>query len=113
MKFTLMILAAVTLAACQQEDKLPDSGLAGYDPNLVEIRRDDCIKRGGRFGQGGLSGAFVCVETPRDANKSCSKSTDCSGECLARSHTCSPIKPLFGCNEILTSTGGRVSLCVD
>lgn len=113
MKFSFLIIAAVILTACQQEDSQQDFGLEGYNPNLAEIKRQACIKRGGRFGKGGLSGAFICFETPRDANKSCSKSTDCSGECLARSKTCAPISPLFGCNEILTATGARTTLCIE
>ena len=113
MRLISSIVALLVLTACQQEAVLPDTGLAGYDPHAVETRRADCEKRGGRFGTGGLSGGLVCFETPRDANKSCSKSTDCEGECLSRSRTCSPIKPLYGCQDVLTSTGKTTKLCLE
>jgi hypothetical protein len=52
--------------------------------------------------------------TPKDAGKSCSTSSECStGNCLARSQSCSPIEPLFGCNELLDAEGRRVTLCVE
>jgi hypothetical protein len=33
--------------------------------------------------------------------------------CLARSGTCAPIMPLFGCNEVLDKQGRRVTLCIE
>ena len=108
----VLILALGLVAACQQQDKPLDSGLAGYDPHLIENQQKVCADRGGRFGQG-LSGAFVCYETTKDANKNCSKSTDCQGYCLARSSSCTPVVPLLGCHEVLNSTGARSTLCLE
>ena len=56
---------------------------------------------------------MTCIRTTRDAGKSCDSKTDCEGECLARSRTCSPIKPLFGCNPVLMDTGAEVTLCIE
>ena len=48
-----------------------------------------------------------------DGGKRCNRESQCDGVCLARSRTCSPFKPLFGCNEILQDNGARVTLCVE
>lgn len=101
------------LAGCQKGDAPLDSGLAGYDPHAVDTRRAECVERGGRFGQGGLTGTFVCFETTRDANKSCKAASDCEGECLARSGTCTPFTPLTGCNDLLSNAGMRTTVCIN
>ena len=72
-----------------------------------------CEKTGGQWAVAGLSGAYVCVTLTRDGGKVCRKKTDCQGLCLARSGTCAPIMPLFGCNEVLEKDGRRVTLCID
>lgn len=115
-RILLSFWVCVSLAACQAEDTETSLGygLEGYDPNAVETQKTACEARGGTFGPGGLGGFMTCFETPEDAGKRCTKSTDCStGSCLARSQSCAPITPLFGCNEMLDAEGRRVSLCVD
>ncbi len=72
-----------------------------------------CGKGGGRFVSVAKGAGSACVRRTRDAGKACRKETDCDGRCLARSRTCSPIDPLFGCNEILQANGTRVTLCLD
>ena len=72
-----------------------------------------CEKTSGTWAQAGKTGTMLCVRTTRDSGKQCRKGTDCDGLCLARSGTCAPIKPLFGCNEILQDDGRRVTLCID
>lgn len=109
----LIICLIFVLAACQEKDQQLDSGLEGYDPHLIENQREACTKNGGRFGPGGLSGTFVCFETPKDANKPCSVASDCDGACLARSRSCSPIKPLLGCNDVLTNAGFVTTVCLN
>jgi hypothetical protein len=102
------------LSACQKEENAPlDSGLAGYDPHMVENQRNECVERGGQFGAGGLTGTFVCYEETDDAKKSCRAASDCDGVCLARSGTCSPIKPLFGCNDVFTNSGLKTTVCIN
>jgi hypothetical protein len=54
-----------------------------------------------------------CIRQTRDGGKQCDSKTDCQGECLARSRTCAPIQPLFGCNAVLMDNGAEVSLCID
>lgn len=72
-----------------------------------------CERKGGRYAAAGASGARACVSPTRDAGKRCARETDCEGLCLARSQSCAPIKPLFGCNDILQADGRPVTLCVD
>lgn len=106
----LLLIAALVLAACQGDgsSKLEPVGTAA-----VDAQRAACEKRGGNFALGGSSGGFSCITTPRDAGKQCKKATDCESACLARSNTCAPLQPLFGCNEILTATGVRLTQCVN
>ena len=115
MRFWLMMAMVLgLLAGCQDKaPKAPDDGLANYDFHAFDQQKAKCEARDGRFAQGGKSGGSVCFLTPPDAGKSCKKSSDCSTDCLARSGTCAPIAPLFGCNEILNSSGARETLCVD
>jgi len=73
-----------------------------------------CVRSGGRYGPRGTgSRSYACFTTPRDAGKSCSKASDCSSACLARSLSCAPLQPLFGCHEVLTDRGARVTQCLD
>ena len=58
-------------------------------------------------------GVQTCAQRTRDGGKSCKRERDCEGLCLARSRTCAPIQPLFGCNEILQADGRQVTLCID
>lgn len=112
-RIILTIVVVLALAGCRQEPPKLDSGLKGYDPHLVETARADCVKKGGRFGQGGTGGSFLCFQTTKDANKSCTKKGDCDGLCLARSRTCAPVKPLFGCNDVLTDNGVPATICIE
>nr|WP_237684803.1 hypothetical protein [Szabonella alba] len=72
-----------------------------------------CEADRGRYVRVGSGSVMACQRLTRDAGESCSVKSDCQGECLARSRTCAPLTPLFGCNEILQDDGRRVSLCID
>jgi len=72
-----------------------------------------CEKKKGNWSGIGKGGARACVFQTRDGGKHCTKESQCDGVCLARSGTCSPLKPLYGCNEILQDNGARVTLCLD
>jgi hypothetical protein len=71
-----------------------------------------CEKKKGIWSKAG-KGGFSCISKTRDAGKECKKAKDCEGLCLARSGSCAPFKPLFGCNEILDDMGRRMTLCID
>ena len=72
-----------------------------------------CEKAGGQWAVAGITGAYICIKPSRDGGKMCRKKGDCQGLCLARSGTCAPYAPLFGCNEVLEKDGRRVTLCID
>lgn len=72
-----------------------------------------CLKSGGTWATAGESGAKACVKLTRDAGKACTRQSQCEGYCLARSRTCAPITPMFGCNDILQDDGREVTLCLD
>ncbi|MGQ0565535.1 MAG: hypothetical protein ACT4OK_10745 [Gemmobacter sp.] len=72
-----------------------------------------CQRRGGRYIKTGSGDLRACVKETGDGGKQCRRETDCVGSCLARSGTCAPVTPLFGCNEIFQADGRRVTLCLD
>lgn len=83
-------------------------------PQYAVLQQQACEKSGGRWGGGGAAGFFVCYKTTRDALvKSCRAATDCEGLCLARSRSCVPVTPLFGCHSILDTNGQPETICID
>lgn len=72
-----------------------------------------CEKKRGRWSGIGKGDARACIFQTRDGGKRCDRESQCEGVCLARSGSCSPFKPLYGCNEILQDNGARVTLCLD
>lgn len=80
---------------------------------LKSAARISCERSGGSYENAGNSGAKACVQRTRDAGKQCRKAGDCEGACLARSRSCAPVTPLFGCNEVLQSDGRQVTLCIE
>lgn len=88
----------------------PEAPVSTEPKSELQIK---CEKARGTWRDAAGSGVKSCVFVTRDGGKSCRKETDCDGACLARSGTCSPIKPLFGCNDILQADGRQVTLCID
>ena len=72
-----------------------------------------CESKGSKWFKIGDGEKYACVKLTRDAAKRCDRESQCDGVCLARSGTCSPFKPLYGCNEILQDNGARVTLCLE
>lgn len=72
-----------------------------------------CEKKRGRWSGIGKGDARACIFQTKDGGKQCDRESQCDGVCLARSGTCSPFKPLYGCNEILQDNRARVTLCLD
>lgn len=104
------ILLCLALVACQGDTE-PDLELVGAA--RVDAERAACERRGGKFVRAGNSARLICTTVPADAGKQCTKKSDCSSECLARSRTCAPVKPLTGCYDVLTEQGQSVQLCVN
>lgn len=81
-------------------------------PDANAEARALCTRKNGSFTRT-RAGAFICVNRTRDSGKTCTASGQCEGSCLARSGTCSPVTPLIGCNEIITDSGRRATVCID
>ncbi len=100
-----------TPVAADATPAAPEAPVEAAPPATPEAIK--CIKHGGTWASAGKSGAKACVKRTKDAGKACTKETQCEGYCLARSRSCAPIKPMFGCTEILQADGREVTLCLD
>ncbi|MCG6884665.1 MAG: hypothetical protein LJE62_13010 [Silicimonas sp.] len=105
-----VLLLSFLLAGCQ-EDTADASAATADIPEILTPFRTACEKDGGRWGKVRGSDRFTCYKTTRDANKPCDSGLDCDGLCLARSRTCAPVTPFFGCHEVLSKSGLRQTLC--
>lgn len=82
-------------------------------PVIKSAAQIACEKGGGNFIHLDKSNVMTCQKPTRDAGKQCLRETDCEGACLARSNSCAPAKPLFGCNDVLEADGRRTTLCIE
>jgi hypothetical protein len=104
--------AAETVVAPPLEPA-PQPDLAEVVPEVEKSEQQlDCEKKKGTWSSAGGK-SRICLFNTKDAGKHCTRESDCEGVCLARSGTCSPIRPLLGCNEILQDNGVRVTLCIN
>ncbi|MCX7288962.1 MAG: hypothetical protein NTW20_15825 [Rhodobacterales bacterium] len=104
---------------------ISESGTAATDPEapadaaaeaeVVPDPKSDqqmaCERKRGRWVTA-VGDLKACVYPTGDSGKRCERESQCEGVCLARSGTC-PVKPLYGCNEILQDNGARVTLCLE
>ena len=107
-----VLVFGLLLAGCQEGG----TDTAETDPAIPDVfapQRAACEKDGGRWGKVPNRDTFTCFRITRDANKLCSSARDCEGLCLARSRTCAPQTPLFGCHEVLSASGLRQTLCIE
>lgn len=112
-RLVIIALMALMVASCLPGQKDSPKGLPPVGADLVAAARATCEKDGGTFGRGGIANTNVCLRTPRDAGKYCTQNSDCTSVCLARSRSCAPIDPLFGCNEVLIAPGSAATICID
>lgn len=103
---------AAETAAETVTETAPDAPLPHPEP-AKSASQIACEEDGGTWARAGEGGGMSCIRPTRDSGKQCDRKTDCQGECLARSRTCAPIQPLFGCNAVLMDNGAEVSLCID
>lgn len=111
-----VVVMSVLLAGCQEDGSGADADSDAADSDILTAlapQRAACEKDGGRWGRAPGRDAFVCYRITRDANRPCNSERDCEGVCLARSRTCAPQSPLFGCHEVLSSSGVRQTLCTE
>ncbi len=102
--------------------ELPDEPIEAQTPPvdaapilapILADRARACARDGGRFVPRGGSDLYACVRATPDGGNRCARSTDCAGLCLARSGTCAPYVPLYGCHEVLMNNGARATQCLD
>jgi hypothetical protein len=92
----------------------PEASVERVTPVVIASPQETaCLKKGGSWGKAGKTGGKTCFMQTRDSGKSCQRESDCEAFCLARSGTCAPVSPMFGCNEILQDNGVMVTLCID
>ena len=114
MRMALASLAALFLVSgCNPLDRTPEPTAPQGTPEYLQQQQQICEAEGGTFGTGPGGATRVCFIEPEDANQPCSSARDCDGLCLARSRTCAPIKPLFGCHEALLDNGRPATVCLD
>jgi len=111
-RISTAVFVLIALVACQEDGPNPSENQSVF-PDLLQLQREACEKDRGRWGLASTKASYVCYRDLRDANKSCKVGSDCEGLCLARSRTCSPIKPFYGCHQVLSNSGVVQTLCVD
>lgn len=82
------------------------------EPAFLAEQRRLCERGGGQLSARGR-GVVACVRRTSDDGQRCQAAADCEGLCLARSGSCAPISPLFGCQEVFTARGLRETLCTE
>lgn len=107
----LLLGIALLLSGCLGAKPAPNPLLMSPAESLARSRAQ-CEAAGGRY-MGQKGGAMLCFHTPPDAGKSCTRSTQCTAGCLAKSQTCAPITPLIGCQQLLDNEGRLVTQCVN
>lgn len=105
--------AATEAAAVASPEPAPTPDLTETPVTPKSEAQLACEKKGNKWFKIGDGNKFGCVKQTKDAGKRCERESQCDGVCLARSKTCSPFKPLYGCNEILQDNGARVTLCLE
>lgn len=99
--------------AAEAGDPAPKPDLAETPVTPKSDMQLACEKKRGRWAKIGKGEARACIFQTKDGGKRCDRESQCEGVCLARSGTCAPFKPLYGCNDILQDNGARVTLCLD
>lgn len=114
MRFVIPLLVGVLLlSGCKTPIGEPDPTALPGTPEFFEEQREICEAKGGRFGNVPGGKTKLCFITPSDANQGCLQGSDCEGVCLARSRSCAPVIPLYGCNEVLLEGGRPATVCRD
>ena len=91
-------------------DVAPEDVVPEAEKTAEQIK---CEKTGGSWSCIGKTTSRTCVQRTRDAGQQCRRDRDCDGVCLARSGTCAPVTPLFGCNEVMQDDGRRMTQCLE
>ena len=104
----VLIIATLFLSACIPEAEAESPSI---DP-LWPVEQQDCVREGGQWGRGGLSGQEMCFPQYSDAGEACSASSQCEGYCEAKTRQCSA-SIAFGCLTYLDDNGAFAAICID
>lgn len=104
------LFCVAVLASCQEDGPNASQSLETV-PDILAGARAACERNGGNWALTPNKVTYACFRQTRDANRYCTSSTECEGVCLARSRTCSPVEPFFGCHEVLSAGGVPQTLC--
>jgi len=109
LRYAMAVLALLAVAGCEEEEVRPPT----VDPAITDQAQSQCLADGGQWLPRADSGANFCQRFTTDGGQACRTRDDCSTQCLARSKTCAPVEPMFGCNEVIASNGLVSTLCVE
>lgn len=113
LRLVLAIIGLIfVLSACDEDGPGSETSESLF-PDATQEQQKACERKGGRWGPAKVDGFFVCYRDFSDANEPCQTSDQCQGQCLARSRTCTPVSPLYGCYEVISSGGFRQTVCVE
>ncbi|MEO1536429.1 MAG: hypothetical protein AAFR73_01760 [Pseudomonadota bacterium] len=107
-----VLALSVLLASCQEADTNVSEDDLTF-PDILAPQKAACERSNGVWAKLPDRETFTCFKQTRDANQSCDSAGDCEGVCLARSRTCAPQIPLFGCHDVLSENGFRQTLCIE
>ncbi len=79
----VLLVAMLILASCAppQTPSVPTSGGTTASNTSSKDDPQACVARGGTMQRICLMGKLACVETYKDAGKTCTDKKDCSGQC--------------------------------
>lgn len=108
----ILSAAFMVIALVSCDDDTVDAPVSqSVFPDILKQEREACEAENGRWGTATSRETFICYKDLPDANQPCSTSRDCAGLCFARSRTCTPVEPLFGCHQILSQDGLMQTVC--
>ena len=99
-------------AAETVSEETADRPESAPEPPALALQRAACLRQGGQLTLR-AAGIHACVRPTQDAGTRCETSNACEGLCLARSGTCAPLTPLYGCHDVLTGPGRRETICTE
>ncbi|NOD46484.1 MULTISPECIES: hypothetical protein [unclassified Ruegeria] len=103
---SVVVICAALLMAC-----LPCEGAA--QATEVELARQQCEAKGGRYEVAGRLRQYICFEPLPDAGAPCKIASDCAGFCLSDTKQCSAVTPKFGCVSHFDEAGQVQVICID
>lgn len=89
----------------------PEPAVGTRLPPRLADQAGVCAAQGGTLRPRGQGDLWTCVRSTRDAGRACRTGAECEGLCLARSGSCAPVEPLFGCHDALDRAGRPQTVC--